>query len=157
MNEKEEADRPWFASWFDRAEYEVVYGHRDDGEAAQLIDLIERVLNPGPNARVLDVGCGRGRHALQFASRGYNVTGVDLSENSIEAARRRATEAGLAARFEVGDMRDPFCVGCADIVTNLFTAFGYFEEEAEHLKAIASMANAAVDNGWFVQDFHRGT
>ncbi len=149
----EAADAPWYASWFNRKEYELVYRNRDEREAEALIDLIVRAVRPAPGARVLDMACGRGRHALALARRGCRVTGIDLSPVAIATARRLAAEAGAAAAFRVGDMRAPVCEGCFDGAVNLFTAFGYFTDPAENLRALHVIAQAVQPGGWFVQDF----
>ncbi len=143
----------WYEEWFDRDEYEIVYKHRDDDEARQVIDLIERATKLSAGDRLIDVGCGRGRHAVELAARGYNVTGIDLSKRSIEAARDRARDEHVAVDFQVGDMREPVCDACFDGAVNLFTAFGYFEAEAEHQRAVDAIAASLTDRGWFFQDF----
>lgn len=144
---------PWYEEWFNRDEYDLVYQNRDEEEAEALIDLVERVARPAPGDALLDVGCGRGRHALSLARRGYRVTGVDLSERALEKARRHAARKGLYIRFIQGDMRDAVCTACFDGVVNLFTAFGYFDDEADHLRAVRAMADALKPGGWFFQDF----
>jgi SAM-dependent methyltransferase len=142
----------WYEGWFGSDAYDLVYDHRDEAEAEQLVDLVEREIDPAPDAHVIDVGCGRGRHARTFARRGYRVTGVDLSEEAIAEARTR-TRPGLDVTFLQGDMRDPACPGCADGVVNLFTTFGYFEDDAENERALAAMTTALRPGGWFLQDF----
>jgi SAM-dependent methyltransferase len=143
----------WYEEWFDRDEYEVVYQNRNDQEAGHLIDLIERTVAPRPGAHILDVACGRGRHALILARRGYRVVGIDLSARAIERARRRAADAGVEVEFVRSDMRTPFCDACFDGAVNLFTAFGYFEREEDHARAIGAMGASLRPCGWLVQDF----
>ncbi|MFB6274310.1 MAG: cyclopropane-fatty-acyl-phospholipid synthase family protein [Salinibacter sp.] len=145
----------WYEDWFWSDAYTSVYDHRDEAEAKRLGDLIERELAPAPDAHILDVGCGRGRHARDLARRGHRVTGIDLSEAAIEEARTMATDEGLGAKlsFRMGDMREPVCDGCADGVVNLFTSFGYFEDDAENERALAAMTTALRPGGWFLQDF----
>ncbi len=143
----------WYKDWFDRDEYELVYHERDEEEAEELIDLLERVVAPTPGATMLDVGCGRGRHPRTLARRGYQVTGLDLSERVLAQARRQAEEEGLSIRFLQGDMRAPLCTACFDGVVNLFTAFGYFDEERDHLRAVEAMATPLKAGGWLFQDF----
>jgi len=143
----------WYEGWFDSAAYDLVYDHRDETEAEQLIDLIEREIAPAPTAHILDVGCGRGRHSRILARRGYTVTGIDLSEEAITEARARAQAENLDVTFERGDMRDPYCDGCMDGVVNLFTTFGYFATDAENQRALAAMTQAVRPDGWFLQDF----
>lgn len=143
----------WYEGWFDSEAYDLVYAHRDESEAQQLVNLIEREIAPESGAHVIDVGCGRGRHARIFARRGYDMTGVDLSTEAIQEARHRARQENLDVRFLQGDMRDPVCDGCADGVVNLFTTFGYFEDDVENREALAAMATALRPDGWFFQDF----
>lgn len=143
----------WYEEWFDHPEYELVYQDRDLGEAEGLVRLIERIAEPAPGAAILDMGCGRGRHARLLARRGYYVTGVDLSDRAIEDAQRRASEEGLEVLFKRGDMRVPVCECCFDGVINVFTAFGYFDDEADHVRSLKAMAEALRQEGWFIQDF----
>jgi SAM-dependent methyltransferase len=70
-------------------------------EVSFLID----VLGLGPGARVLDVGCGPGRHALEFARRGFDVVGVDISETFVALGNEASASESLSARFVRGDAR----------------------------------------------------
>ncbi len=143
----------WYEDWFGRDEYELVYHERGEAEAERMVDLLERVARPAAGAAVLDVGCGRGRHARVLARRGYRVTGIDLSEDVLAQARTRADDEGLVLTFRRSDMREPACDACFDGVINLFTTFGYFEDEADHLRAVRAMAAALRPGGWLFQDF----
>jgi SAM-dependent methyltransferase len=143
----------WYEEWFSSDAYDLVYEHRDVVEAEQCIDLIEREVQPHPRAHIVDVGCGRGRHALILAKRGFDVTGLDLSPSAIDKARERADDAGLDVNFMVGDMREPLGTDVADGVVNLFTTFGYFEDDADNLQALRAMTEALRPGGWLVQDF----
>ncbi|MFW5972430.1 MAG: SAM-dependent methyltransferase [Bacteroidota bacterium] len=143
----------WYREWFDRHEYELVYQARNAREAEHVIDLIIELTSPPPEASIIDIGCGRGRHAIELARRGFDVTGIDLSGQSVEEARRRAQRAGVRVTFERRDMREPYCKACMDLVLNLFTAFGYFADEEDHLRAVCSMAENLRTGGFIVQDF----
>jgi len=143
----------WYEQWFSRDEYEIVYRDRNEEEAVSLVDLIERTVEPIAGSELLDVGCGRGRHAIEFAKRGLQVTGLDLSERSLEIAREKAAEENLNITFIAGDMRNPVGQNRFDGVVNLFTAFGYFEEWDDHQKAVDAMALAVKPGGFVVQDF----
>lgn len=147
---------PWYEDWFDADAYELVYEERDEEEAERMVDLLERAVRPAPGADVLDVGTGRGRHARVLARRGYRVTGLDLSANAVATARARAAAEGLPPErllFVQGDMRLPHFQERFDGVTNLFTSFGYFEDDANHQRAVSAMADALKPGGWLVQDF----
>jgi ubiquinone/menaquinone biosynthesis C-methylase UbiE len=143
----------WYRDWFRNANYGIVYKHRDDQEAEQMIDLIEKVTGHDPKRHVLDLACGFGRHAISIARRGYpNVTGVDLSPTLLDEARRDAEQEGYSIRFVEADMRqlpdENF-----DLVTNLFTSFGYFQEDRENAEVIRSVSRHLNPGGWFVIDF----
>ena len=72
----------------------------------QEVDFIVDALGLEPGARILDVGCGPGRHSLALSHRGFEVLGVDLSDAFIELARGAAAADDLPARFEVLDVRE---------------------------------------------------
>jgi SAM-dependent methyltransferase len=144
----------WYKDWFQEANYRVVYEHRDDGEAEEMIDLIERTIGHKPDRRVLDVGCGSGRHAISFAKRGYHdVTGIDLSPSLLAEAREQAERLHLSIRFFERDMRD-IPNETFDLAVNLFTSFGYFETDEDNAAVIKNVAKQLAPNkGWFVIDF----
>ena len=147
------ANPTWYEEWFDHPEYELVYQDRDEDEAIRMVDFLERVVEPAPESSILDMGCGRGRHARALAKRGYRVTGVDLSERAIEEAQRRAERERLEVLFLRGDMRVPVCECCFEGVINVFTAFGYFTNDEDHVQALHAMCRSLRPGGWFVQDF----
>src|SRR5262245_12710367 len=140
----------WFASWFDSAHYHRLYAHRDDQEAAAFIDrLVERQeLTAG--ATVLDLGCGAGRHSRYLASRGFDVTGLDLSARSLERAQRSASS---NLRFVRQDMRQPFGRNTFDSVLSLFTSFGYFEDPADNVTVVHNIARSLKPGGRVVLDY----
>jgi SAM-dependent methyltransferase len=140
----------WFESWFDSEHYHRLYAYRNEAEASAFIDrLIER-LDPAAGSTALDLGCGAGRHARQLASRGFDVTGIDLSQASIEAAKR---EEHPRLRFLRRDMRVPFGTDAFDYLFNFFTSFGYFDAALEHQIVIANMARSLKLGGRLVLDY----
>jgi SAM-dependent methyltransferase len=140
----------WFANWFDSPHYHQLYSHRDEGEAAEFIDNLLEVVGPPDLATALDLGCGAGRHARHLASKGLDVTGIDLAANSIQQAMMAQGE-GL--RFKQGDMLEPFGDEAFDYVFNLFTSFGYFDSLFEHVKVLRNIANALKPGGVLVMDY----
>ncbi len=143
----------WYKDWFQDDNYLAVYGHRDEEEARVTVDLFEQVVHPAPNFRILDLACGNGRHAIEFARRGYRVTGTDLSSILLERAQKFATEQQVDITFIREDMRHLSQTDHYDAVVNLFTSFGYFKEDDENDEVIASVARALVQDGWFMLDF----
>ncbi|HET6400156.1 MAG TPA: methyltransferase domain-containing protein [Candidatus Kapabacteria bacterium] len=143
----------WYKDWFRDANYSVVYEHRDEIEAEQMLDLIERCVGHDPARRVLDVGCGSGRHTIAFAKRGYaDVTGIDLSPALLAEGRKEAARLELPIRFIESDMRE-IPEETFDLALNLFTSFGYFESDEDNSAVILRAANHLAKGGWFVLDF----
>ena len=143
----------WFEDWFDSPLYERLYANRDEKEARQLIDWLEKTLDLGNCSSILDLGCGRGRHALNLARRGYQVTGIDLSEQAIKTAKEKAERDGLDnVRFLVRDMRRPL-PETFDAIVNLFTTFGYFEKDEENTQVLDSIVKMLEPGGIFVLDY----
>jgi SAM-dependent methyltransferase len=136
--------------WFDSIHYQRLYGHRNQTEAASFIDALIRQLDLAMEARLLDVGCGTGRHAKHLASKGFQVTGFDLAAASLRKARE-AEQPGL--QFFQHDMRRPFGKTKFDYVFNFFTSFGYFDSRAEHLAALRNMADCLTSDGALVLDY----
>jgi SAM-dependent methyltransferase len=100
--------------------------------------LIVAVTSPPPGAAILDLACGHGRHSLKLARRGFAVAGVDLSEPSLEIARRAASEDDIDITFVHDDMREISFKAEFDVAINMFTAFGYFDEEGDHERALSA-------------------
>src|ERR1041385_5591162 len=140
----------WFASWFDSFHYHKLYANRDDAEAARFLDALIGHLEPRAGARVLDLGCGAGRHSKHLASKGLRVTGMDLAAGSIKEAKR-SERARL--RFLRHDMRVPFGRDIFDYVFNFFTSFGYFEDAREHLTVVRNVGRALRPGGRLVLDY----
>ncbi|MDX1642623.1 MAG: methyltransferase domain-containing protein, partial [Balneolaceae bacterium] len=143
----------WFEEWFDSPLYEKLYAYRNKNEADELADLIEKVIPKSDYSKILDLGCGRGRHSITLAERGYHVTGVDLSKQAITTAIQSARKRKLAnVHFQVGDMRRPLDK-TFDAVLNLFTTFGYFLKDEENAKVISSVKEMLESNGIFILDY----
>ena len=140
----------WFQEWFNTSYYHQLYFKRDDKEAADFIDKLIRHLNPPKSALMLDVACGKGRHSLQLAGKGYDVTGIDLSEESIREALNYEKD---NLHFYMHDMRLPFRINYFDYAFNFFTSFGYFRTQREHDDAIRTIAQSLKSKGVFVMDY----
>ncbi|MCE2823999.1 MAG: methyltransferase domain-containing protein [Sediminibacterium sp.] len=140
----------WFSDWFNSSYYHALYQHRDDTEALQFIHNLITYLTPKPHAKMLDIACGKGRHSKALFDAGFDVTGIDLSPASIEAASTMQTN-GLS--FSCHDMRETFKANYFDYAFNFFTSFGYFDTHEEHQLAISAMAANLKESGTLVIDY----
>jgi SAM-dependent methyltransferase len=140
----------WFSDWFNSSYYHALYQHRDDTEALQFIHNLITYLAPKPHAKMLDIACGKGRHSKALFDAGFDVTGIDLSPASIEAASTMQTN-GLS--FSCHDMREIFKANYFDYAFNFFTSFGYFDTHEEHQLAISAMAANLKESGTLVIDY----
>ncbi len=140
----------WFATWFDSPYYHLLYKNRDEKEAQVFIDNLIEKLQLKKGSKLIDIACGKGRHATYFNKKGMNVVGVDLSPNSIASAKQNENN---NLQFSVHDMREVYKENHFDIVTNLFTSFGYFENKDDEQKAINAMAENLKSDGILIIDF----
>ena len=140
----------WFATWFDSPYYHLLYKNRDEKEAQVFIDNLIEKLQLKKGSKLIDIACGKGRHATYFNKKGMNVVGVDLSPNSIASAKQNENN---NLQFSVHDMRGVYKENHFDIVTNLFTSFGYFENKDDEQKAINAMVENLKSDGVLIIDF----
>jgi SAM-dependent methyltransferase len=140
----------WYRQWFNSPFYHKLYFERDEQEAEAFINKLISYTGPAPGSRILDVACGKGRHSKILASMGYQVTGIDISGDSIAYAKQFEHE---NLEFFVHDMRLPFRVNYYNYAFNFFTSFGYFRTRREHDDAIRTIAKSLVPGGTFVIDY----
>ena len=140
----------WFAHWFDSPYYYTLYKNRDEKEAQVFIDNLIDYLQIPKGSKLIDIACGKGRHAKYFNKKGIDVVGVDLSQNSINTAKK---DENKNLQFSVHDMRENYQENSFDVVTNLFTSFGYFEDNKDEQKAINAMASNLKKEGILIIDF----
>jgi len=139
----------WYASWFDTPYYHILYKDRGHEEAQEFMDTLTKYLSLAPDEKVLDLACGKGRHSIYLNRLGYNVTGVDLSKNSIDYASKFEND---TLKFRVHDMSKPYSEKFS-AVFNLFTSFGYFEKEECNLNTIKAIKSNLLQKGFGVIDF----
>ena len=144
------ADVEWYKQWFESPYYDVLYNNRNAEDAHRFIDPLLNYLRPEPGTRILDLACGTGRHSIYLASKGFDVTGLDLSRRSIKAARQYEHK-GLG--FYVHDFRNYFRINYYNYIFNLFTSFGYFDNEKDNNKVLRAAHQGLAENGTMVIDF----
>jgi SAM-dependent methyltransferase len=142
--------KEWFEEWFDSPYYHLLYKSRDENEAKIALDNLLRALDLSPGSKVLDLACGKGRHSRCLAEKGFQVTGLDISPASITYART-FEESNL--EFYQHDMRKSFRINYFDAVMNMFTSFGYFQRDADHLLVLQNVAKDLRPGGLFLLDF----
>lgn len=142
--------KAWFECWFNSPYYKVLYQHRDTNEAEDFTEALVQYLHPAPGSRMLDIGCGEGRFAIELARRGFDVSGIDLAENRIAKALEHSSE---HLHFFVHDMRMPFYINYFDYSFNFFTSFGYFNSRRDNELAARSFAAGLKPGGCLVIDY----
>jgi SAM-dependent methyltransferase len=142
--------KEWFEEWFNSPYYHLLYGNRDAQEAEKQIDTMLSALGLEPQARVLDLACGKGRHAIHLAHLGFDVTGLDISGDSIAAARLMENE---TLAFYQHDMRLAFRSNYFDAVLNMFTSFGYFKTLNENQKSLQHIFTNLKPGGALLLDY----
>jgi cyclopropane fatty-acyl-phospholipid synthase-like methyltransferase len=140
----------WWQKYFSE-DYLKLYRH-DESETSRETDAIVRMLQIDPGEKVLDLACGFGRHSVKLAERGFKVTGYDLSESFLKHAQELANSIEVKIDLKQGDMRDIPYKDEFDVVINMFTAFGFFENEKEDLKVLKGVHKALKPGGQFLMD-----
>ena len=149
----------WFETWFDTPYYHILYKDRDFREAEHFISLLINDLKIKKDTTIIDLACGKGRHSVYLNQLGFNILGLDLSKESISQNKKLETDitAEHFLKFSVHDMRTEIYPEVSaekvDAVFNLFTSFGYFDDEIEDKKIFKSVSNVLKDEGYFVLDF----
>ncbi len=153
-----EVDRPTEQPWWE-AFFEETFLHlwpsnstldREPSEVAGLVSLLALP----PEGRILDLACGYGRIAVPLARRGFQVTGLDLSEPLLASARERAAQADVSVEWRRADMRDmpSEWSGEFDAIISIWNSFGYFADDHENQRVLASAAQALKPGGRLLID-----
>jgi SAM-dependent methyltransferase len=143
----------WESGFFDMEMAAVLFDPERLAAAKKEVAGLRRLVSLKPGAEILDAACGVGRHSLELAAAGFRVTGVDISHDYVAEAQKQARRRKLKADFEQGDLRDLYRFhGQFDLVINLFTSFGYYQNPQDNLEALRQMASALKPGGRLVMD-----
>ncbi|MES2558223.1 MAG: class I SAM-dependent methyltransferase [Bacteroidota bacterium] len=142
--------KEWFSEWFNSPYYHILYQNRDEKEAEFFLQNVVRKLELLPEHRIIDLACGKGRHAIYLNSLGFDVTGVDLACQSIDIAKKQANN---RLHFEVQDLRNLHTDQPYDIALNLFTSFGYFQSLEEDELVVQNIHSILKPKGRLLIDF----
>ena len=118
--------------------------------APEETDRVVTFLGVEPPAVILDLCCGVGRHSLELTRRGFRVTGVDRTASYLKQAEKHAADDGLEIEFVREDMRRFVRDNAFDGAINLFTSFGYFEDQADDRQVLANVSRSLKSGGRFV-------
>lgn len=140
----------WYQDWFNSPFYHKLYFERDEAEAQGFISRLLKHLAPPADALMLDIACGKGRHSKFLAAQGFDVTGIDISQESIAFAKQFEHE---HLHFYQHDMRLPSWINYYHYAFNFFTSFGYFNTRREHDDAIRTIAQSVRKEGLLLFDY----
>jgi SAM-dependent methyltransferase len=140
----------WFENWFDSPYYKILYQHRNDQEAQSFINRLTQIIPLNHEDWILDLACGRGRHAKCIHELGFSVIGIDLSKESILEAKKYENE---HLQFFIQDMRNFSLPKNFQLILSLFTSFGYFEDTEDNFRVLQSVYKHLKPKGYFVLDF----
>lgn len=147
--------REWHKSFFVNSFYNPA-GELAVARARPEATFVLKKLKLKKGAALLDLCCGPGRHAVEFAGRGMKVTGFDFSAEYLREAETRSKKKRTPVRLVRGDMRRIPFKGEFDAVVNLFTSFGYFPEFSDDMKTLRGVASALKPGGLFLIDIVNG-
>lgn len=146
------------AEWFEDESfwvklYPLMFPEKKFSAADEQVEQLVGILDFS-GSDVLDLCCGPGRHSISFAKRGFRVTGVDRTAFLLEKAKGRAREEGVDVEWILEDMRDFNRPGAFDLVINMFTSFGYFDNKDDDLKVLKNAYECLRPGGIFIIDVH---
>jgi SAM-dependent methyltransferase len=141
----------WTHEYFDDVYRRLFLDTVDPARTRRQVQQVLRLCPVLPGSSVLDVGCGTGRHSIEFARLGFRVTGVDMNADYIAICRERTAQMGLKADFHVADSRAMELSVRADLAISLWSSFGYYGESGD-LQVLRRVAEHTVRGGHFVLD-----
>jgi len=143
----------WYKDWFNSENYLKVYRHRNESEAERLVELIVKSLGSKSDSKILDMASGSGRHAIIFAKRGFDVTAVDLSQRLLSEAKEIAGQNDVKIDFVLSNILDFETTKRFNLVLNLFTSIGYFDNDEDNFRVVLKAYDLLIDGGYFVLDY----
>lgn len=132
--------------------YDLLYAEKDYAAECDLVEAAHRRFGSLPGNRLLDIGCGTGRHSIELAARGWDVCGVDRSAAMLELARRRAETAGAAVTLIEGDAQTFDARGTFDVALMMFAVIGYLHEPDALPAALANVRRHLAGGALFMFD-----
>ena len=143
--------------WFEKENFWLNYGpimfdKQHWAEAPGIAQAVFDTCALSPGAKVLDAGCGPGRISVELALLGLDVTGVDLIQPYLDAARETAKDENVQLTLIQGDLRTFSTQGTFDVAVNLYTSFGYCDSIQEDQLILNNIAKSVKKGGYFVME-----
>jgi len=142
----------WYENFFEGIVLDMWRNAASSEHTRLEVDFLQRALKLQSGARVLDVPCGFGRHSLELASRGYRLTGVDLSRPMIQEARAASLAAGLSIEWRTADMRDLHAESAFDGAFCFGNSFGYLDADGTR-RFVEAVSRALKPGAGFALDY----
>jgi SAM-dependent methyltransferase len=143
----------WWENYFSEVYY--LTAATMNHSAKHEVDFILNQVDIPQGVKILDMCCGYGRHSYELAQRGYDVTGVDYSEELINKAMKKIANEDLPnLRYKTGDIRYFQDDRQYNMVLNLFISLGFFKQERDNEKAIEMLCNLVAENGYLILELH---
>ncbi|HLF78823.1 MAG TPA: class I SAM-dependent methyltransferase [Dehalococcoidia bacterium] len=143
---------PWYQAFYGRDYLEIYDFYLTSERTAQELAFIQKTLALQPGQRLLDLCSGHGRHAIPLAQTGLKVAGIDQSLEYLKMATASARDQKVNVANLHGDMRYLPFGPCFDAAINVFSSFGYLENEAEDAMVLRSVAKVLKPGGPFLID-----
>lgn len=143
----------WYKDFYTK--FYFTYFHQKKNNVSQTkkeVNFICKILQLPSRAKILDLACGPGRHALELALQNFNVTGVDFNQQALKMAHAKAQKSNLSIKFVLCDMGSLLFKNEFDAVICMYTSFGYFINEKENQKVLKNVARSLKAGGLFVLD-----
>ena len=136
--------------------YDLFYDSKDYESECNFVEAVFDRFAAAPLKTVLDLGCGTGGHVLPLSARGYDLTGVDLSQTMLDQAQRKAKEEGISVVFLHSDLRDVEVGHSFDAVISMFVVMGYQTTDRDLAAAFATARRHLDKGGLFLFDIWNG-
>lgn len=142
----------WYKGFFSKYYLQFLGHKKNSRETKQEVKFICRILGLSKGEKILDLACGSGRHTVELAKRGFNVTGLDFDKQLLGLAKKLAKRNNVILRLIKSDMRIIPYKNEFSAIINMFSSFGYFSQEKENFKVLKAVSSALKKNGLFLLD-----
>jgi len=136
--------------------YDILHSDKSYSKECEFVEQMFKTFSTSLPKTVLDVGCGTGNHAIIFAKKGYEITGIDASAGMVNHAQRKAVESGLNIDFKTMDMTDIKLEKKFDACIVMFGAIGYLKSYDALRKAFIGIKNHLTEDGILIFDYWNG-